>query len=797
MPADSLRLPLKSNGRGEDNDPERSPGRPYGAKAAVQAPHQTLRHTHFAYVRYVLNGLPLREAWLRCLAYGGGVDDERHFQRRLREIASLIRAGAASRGLATMAETALQGLQLRRRRAGQVAPPAAPHGSEAGAIGAAHQPAADATRSVAPGGRTGSSASAAAALPTLAQWIAQRCAELGIGDDFQSEADWQAEYQDAFDVDLAARASDLPGTVARSALATPLHEAMLGDEGDEPASAGALARAAALREQLAALGSLTTLLAVAPALADGLDTWLAPALCASLHGAGVATVRDLADYVDQHGHRWWRRVAGVGADRAQRLLSWLAPLVEQQGRPLATAALRPAHQLAMARAVQLAQLDPVRQQRYGVVPLQRLAVPPELSGRRGTFRSTGPNTLGAEDDLAAVQAWLARHATSPETYRTYFHAIEVFYLWCLWERRAPLSSLVEQDLQAFRAFVAAPPPEWIQPRAVSRDSADWRPLRRPMAERSQRLALTAVKSLFSALLDAGYLTANAAKGLRVHWQQPTARLGVRRALSEAQWGWVLATLAERPDTAERRRLQLVLELASSSGLRRAEMAGARLGHLRQEWLDGPAGEPTWFLEVTGKGRRQRDVVISDRVRALIDQHQVDQLAIAPARRQAAGMGAAVPVLQGPAGAGKAPAPAAPPAVPLAPGDPRRPLIAALQPPPARWALGKDGRPVQVVESAGDEGALESSALYQGLKRLFERAAQRAHLAHPPLDAEKLRKASTHWLRHTFANQALEKGVSLTVLRDMLGHADLATTSIYLQSEQRVMAREMRKLHKPT
>lgn len=93
------------------------------------------------------------------------------------------------------------------------------------------------------------------------------------------------------------------------------------------------------------------------------------------------------------------------------------------------------------------------------MPLQRLAVPPELSGRRGTFRSTGPNTFGADDDLAALQAWLARHATSPETYRTYFHAIEVFYLWCLWARRTALSSLVEGDLQAFRAFMNAPPPE--------------------------------------------------------------------------------------------------------------------------------------------------------------------------------------------------------------------------------------------------------------------------------------------------------------------------------------------------
>jgi hypothetical protein len=86
--------------------------------------------------------------------------------RRLREIAALIRAGAVSRGLATMAETTLQGLQLRRRRAGQVAPRAAPVGSVAGSLDAAHVPARDATRSAAPGGNSRSPAGAAVALQT-------------------------------------------------------------------------------------------------------------------------------------------------------------------------------------------------------------------------------------------------------------------------------------------------------------------------------------------------------------------------------------------------------------------------------------------------------------------------------------------------------------------------------------------------------------------------------------------------------------------------------------------------------
>ena len=120
---------------------------------------------------------------------------------------------------------------------------------------------------------------------------------------------------------------------------------------------------------------------------------------------------------------------GLGVVRAQRLVEWLAPLAAELGRPLRELALQPAWQLALARERQLSTLDPASLRRYGLVPLERLAVPPELSGRQGTFRVAGPNTFGAEDDLAPLQAWLQRHATSPRTYRSYGDAVEVFYLW--------------------------------------------------------------------------------------------------------------------------------------------------------------------------------------------------------------------------------------------------------------------------------------------------------------------------------------------------------------------------------
>ena len=56
------------------------------------------------------------------------------------------------------------------------------------------------------------------------------------------------------------------------------------------------------------------------------------------------------------------------------------------------------------------------------------------------------------------------------------------------------------------------------------------------------------------------------------------------------------------------------------------------------------------------------------------------------------------------------------------------------------------------------------------------------------DAKQLRKASTHWLRHTHGSHALngrpgEQGVPIQVVQNNLGHASIGTTSGYLTTER--------------
>ena len=60
----------------------------------------------------------------------------------------------------------------------------------------------------------------------------------------------------------------------------------------------------------------------------------------------------------------------------------------------------------------------------------------------------------------------------------------------------------------------------------------------------------------------------------------------------------------------------------------------------------------------------------------------------------------------------------------------------------------------------------------------------------PATAERPRRASPHWMRHTHATHALARGSELTTVRDNLRHASVSTTSIYLHGDEVKRARQM-------
>ena len=80
------------------------------------------------------------------------------------------------------------------------------------------------------------------------------------------------------------------------------------------------------------------------------------------------------------------------------------------------------------------------------------------------------------------------------------------------------------------------------------------------------------------------------------------------------------------------------------------------------------------------------------------------------------------------------------------------------------------------EEVGD--GISESWLYGLLKGTFEQAARNLSGE----DRAKLKRASTHWLRHTSGSHQVRDDVPLVVVQQNFGHASLKTTGQYAQQE---------------
>jgi integrase len=77
--------------------------------------------------------------------------------------------------------------------------------------------------------------------------------------------------------------------------------------------------------------------------------------------------------------------------------------------------------------------------------------------------------------------------------------------------------------------------------------------------------------------------------------------------------------------------------------------------------------------------------------------------------------------------------------------------------------------------------LTPTAIYLIVKEVFRRAADSLE-ATDPGKADTLRRASTHWLRHTAATHKADAGNDIRFIQKNLRHASIETTAIYLHAE---------------
>lgn len=371
-----------------------------------------------------------------------------------------------------------------------------------------------------------------------------------------------------------------------------------------------------------------------------------------------------------------------------------------------------------------------------VVPWELLVVPSEVDGSNGAFRAPPAScTLNSKSDYEAVQAWLSLHE-SGATKRAYRKEVERLILWAIVERGKALSSLNTEDAIAYRAFLRHPTParRWIGP-PQARTSPNWRPFVGGLAPRSVAYALAVIGAMFRWLIQQRYLVANPFSGVKVRGASHATPMDTGRGFSEGEWA-IIRAVADGLEWSygwqvpAAQRLRFVLDFAYATGLRVSELVGAKLGQIE---IDAHGDH---WLKLVGKGNKSGKVALPPLVRSALDHSLVQRgLPITPVHWK-----------------------------------PSTSLIADLGDPDSK-------------------SGITSARVWRLMKRFFITVASVIE-KDSPATAEKLLKASPHWMRHTHATHALARGAELTTVRDNLRHASVSTTSLYLHTDEVKRARQM-------
>jgi site-specific recombinase XerD len=382
-----------------------------------------------------------------------------------------------------------------------------------------------------------------------------------------------------------------------------------------------------------------------------------------------------------------------------------------------------------------------------LAPIEAIIISPDFDGRHGTNRATGNRPqISAQNDIDAIKAWLARFADTKTTFDNYRKEAERLLLWSTVQLRKPISSLTHEDLLAYQQFLADPQPaaRWVMRdgRKFGRSHPDWRPFAGPLSPSSQRQAFIILNTLFSWLVNAGYLAGNPLSLSRQRTRKAKPR--VTRYLEEDLWTEVKLTIDAMPKETDRERehylrTRWLFSLLYLCGLRISEVVGNTMGGFfcRRD----KDGEDRWWLEVVGKGEKTRIIPATDEL----------MVELARYRREK----------------GLSPFPAHAEDIPL------------------------------LLPIGTQQRQMTRGAVHALIKQVFFDTASRIRTRDAGFESLAIRveAASAHWLRHTAGSHMANQNIDLRHVRDNLGHESITTTSGYLHSSDDARHRATEERHR--
>lgn len=332
------------------------------------------------------------------------------------------------------------------------------------------------------------------------------------------------------------------------------------------------------------------------------------------------------------------------------------------------------------------------------------------------------------DDKQAIEAWVAAKAGSAATVKAYTRESTRLLLWLGHERGSTsFGQMTLLDCRDYMAFLQHIPTHWMSRARAQPGSPGWAPFRGPLSTRSVRQAITIVVSMFHWFQASGYIAQNP-------WLLVNQKIGDDRQERVLQ-SKALSEVATREVIAFcQKKLPEPAAQRMLFIVQFVTSVGMRSAELLSAQLtDVQHEEEGWVMQVHGKGAKNRIVALPPAALQALNTYL-----------QARGLGD------------------------ITCATPQAPVLASLHDP---------------LQGVGYQ------ALYQHVKSWLGKAIDVADL--PTSERMRLRKASTHWLRHTFGTRAIAKEVPLDVIQAQMGHASIqTTTAIYGRAPMRRRIDEM-------
>ena len=333
--------------------------------------------------------------------------------------------------------------------------------------------------------------------------------------------------------------------------------------------------------------------------------------------------------------------------------------------------------------------------------------------------------IDARTDFEAIDSWLRRVKDSPQTFRSYRKEIERLLLWAQSQGKA-ISQITADDLAQYKDFLADPQPStlWCGPR-LARDHAEWKPFEGPLSPRSINQSLVILGSAFSYWTAAGYLKGNpmALVNKKRLSQQIRTSKTVERYLEKDLWSYLWQFITSLPhNTAKQCKHAERIRFVFALLYLQSPRVSEVASHTMGDFVELRG---RWWWNITGKGNKTERIPV-----------KTDMLKALARYRRHLGLS------------------------PLPQPDEATPLVCSLN----------------------GTAAISSDMVYRIVKQTCAAAADDLALVSPQ-KAAWLKRASTHWMRHTSLTHQAENGVDLRYLQASARHASIETTQRYLHTEE--------------